>query len=72
MSPEEREEALLPFLDRMWLIFNWERLSEDLGRVLDAVSIMKDLPPGLKNKRSLVAPLAKIQARLGRLAAEHD
>lgn len=77
-TKEEREEALrqaralLPFLDRMWLIFNWERLSEDLARVLDAVNAMKDLPPGLKNKRSLTAPLAKIQTRLGKLAAEHD
>ena len=69
-TPEDREEIrrqaekLLPFLDRLWLAVNWDRLSDDLARLLAAVSVMNDLPPGIKNRHSITDPLGKISKRL--------
>lgn len=61
---------LVPLLDRLWLVHNYQKLSDELERTARVLSGLDMLPPGLEDPSGLYRHLGKIAAKTRRLLAK--
>lgn len=62
-------EKLMPLLDRLWFIHNYERIAAEFERTERVLSGIKMLPPSIDDPESIYRPLGKISAKARKLIA---